>query len=153
MAENEQNMVKIKIPLPENDPSGGEAEWVWADRAGDDTFVVRNVPTFANGLSCGDTVRAKQEDGVLVFDRVVQRGGHSTYRVYAKSDRKSPEVTAVIQTLEKVHCDVEPATNKIVGIDVLPEADIYEVYRVLEEAEQAGVLEFDEGHCGHPLRA
>ena len=146
-------MVKVKIPLPENDPSGGEAEWVWADRAGDDTFLLRNIPTFVYGLSYGDTVRAKEEDGVLVFGGVVQRGGHSTYRAYAKSDRKSPEVMAVLQTLEKMHCDIEPATNKIVGLDVLPEADIYQVYRVLEEAERAGILEFEEGHCGHPLRA
>lgn len=29
---------------------------------------------------------------------------------------------------------------------VLLEADIYEVYRVLQEAERACVLEFEEGH-------
>jgi hypothetical protein len=151
MEENKENRIKIKIPLPANDASGGEAEWVWADPAGNDTFVVRNVPTFVYGLSYGDTVRAKREDDVPVFEGVVQRGGHSTYRVYAKSDRKSPQVMSVLQTLEKMHCDLDPATNKIVGIDVLPEADIYEVYRVLEEAERTGVLEFEEGHCGHPL--
>jgi hypothetical protein len=60
-------------------------------------------------------------------------------------------VATVLETLEKMHCDLEPATDKIVGIDVLPEADIHEVYRVLEEAERTGVLEFEEGHCGHPL--
>jgi hypothetical protein len=151
--ENEQSMVKIKIPLPENDPSGGEAEWVWADRAGKHRFVIRNVPTFAFGLSYGDTVKAKQKDGVLVFDEVVQRGGHSTYRVYATSSRKSPEVVAMLETLEKMHCEIETATDKIVGVDVLPEADIYKVYKVLEEAEHAGSLQFEEGHCGHPLRA
>lgn len=144
-------MVKIKILLPANDASGGQAEWVWADYLGHDTFVVRNVPIFVYGLSYGDMVRAQPEDNVLVFQGVVQRGGHSTYRAYAKSDRRSPEVINVLQTLEKMHCDIEPATDKIVGIDVLPEADIYEVYRVLEEAERAGVLEFEEGHCGHPL--
>lgn len=152
MAEPGQNMVKIKIPLPQNDPSGGEAEWLWAERAGADTFVVRNVPTFVYGLSYGDTVKAKPEDGVLVFDGVVQRGGHSTYRAYVKSDRRSPEMMTVLQTLEKMHCDIEPATNRIVGLDVLPEADIYKVYRILEDAERSGVLEFEEGHCGHPLR-
>lgn len=147
-----ETMVKIKIPLPKNDPSAGEAEWVWAEPAGDGRFIMRNVPTFVYGLSYGDTVSAKQEDAVLVFDGIVERGGHSTYRAYAKSDRKSSEVMAVLETLKKMHCDIEPATNKIVGLDVLPEADIYEVYRVPEEAERAGVLEFEEGHCGHPLR-
>ena len=53
---------------------------------------------------------------------------------------------SVLQALEKMHCDIEPATDKIVGIDVLPEADINEVYRVLQEAERAGILEFEEGY-------
>jgi hypothetical protein len=43
-------------------------------------------------LSYGDTVKARIEDDVPVFDDVVRRGGHSTYRIYAKSDRKSPEI-------------------------------------------------------------
>jgi hypothetical protein len=145
-------MVKIKIPLPPNDPSGGDAEWLWADAEGD-TFVLRNVPIFVKGLSYGDSVKAKIEDGVPVFDHVVDRGGHSTYRIYAKSDRRSPEVTNVLQTLERMHSDLEPATDKIVGVDVLPEADIYAVYKILDDAERAGVLEFQEGHCGHPLRS
>jgi hypothetical protein len=146
-------LVKIKIPLPPNDPSGGEAEWVWADPKGNNAFVLRNVPTFARGLSHGDTVKARIENDVPVFEDVVQRGGHSTYRIYAKSDRRSPEVMKVLQTLEKMHCDMEPATDKIVNVDVLPEADIYAVYQVLEDATRAGSLEFEEGHCGHLLRS
>jgi hypothetical protein len=149
----EENMVKIKIPLPANDPSGGEAEWVWAEPQGDGTFVLKNVPIFAFGLSYGDSVKARTEDGVLVFQEVARRGGHSTYRMYTKSDRTSPEVMNVLQSLEKMHCDSEPATDKIVGIDVLPEADIYGVYGTLEQAERANILKFDEGHCGHPLKS
>jgi hypothetical protein len=146
-------MVKIKIPLPPNDPSGGEAEWLWTDPEGNNTFVLRNVPTFAKGLSYGDTMKARIENDVPLFEDVAQRGGHSTYRIYAKSDRRSPEVMKVLQTLEKMHCDMEPATDKIVNVDVLPEADIYAVYQVLEDAERAGILEFEEGHCGHLLRS
>jgi len=148
----EENMVKIKIPLPMNDASGIDAEWLWAEPEGD-SFVLKNVPIFAYGLSYGDSVRIRIEDDVLVFQDIVRRGGHSTYRIYAKSDRSSPEVVNVLTNLEKLCCDLEPATNKIVGVDVLPEADVYEVYRVLEEAERNGILEFEEGHCGHPLKA
>jgi len=148
-----ENMVKIKIPLPANDPSGGEAEWVWADPVGSNTFVIRNIPTFVKGLSYGDTVKARIEGDVPVFDSVARRGGHSTYRIYSKSDRRSPEMTNVLRTLETMHCDMEPATDKIVNVDVLPEADIYAVYHLLEDAERAGVLEFQEGHCGHTLRS
>lgn len=149
----EENLVKIKIPLPQDDPSDGEAEWVWVEPQADGTFELRNVPIFVYGLSYGDFVKAKSEDGVLVFQGVARRGGHSTYRLYTKSDRKSPEVTHVLQTLEKMHCDMEPATAKIVGVDVLPEADIYGVYGVFEKAERDEILEFDEGHCGHSLKS
>jgi hypothetical protein len=147
-----ENAVKIKIPLPPDDPSGGEAEWVWAQPEGNNTFVLKNVPTFAKGLSYDDVVKARIENDVPVFDSVVRRGGHSTYGIYAKPDRWNPEVTKVIQTLENMHCEMENATDKIVAVDVLPPADIYAVYKVLEDAERAGVLEFQEGHCGHPLK-
>jgi Domain of unknown function (DUF4265) len=93
-------------------------------------------------LSYGDVVKVRLEDDVSVFEDVVRRGGHSTYRIYANSDRRNPDVMKVIQTLEKMHCDMENATDKIVGVDVLPEADIYAVYKVLEDAERTGILEF-----------
>jgi hypothetical protein len=47
---------------------------------------------------------------------------------------------------------LEYATKTIVGVDVPPEADIYAVYQILENAEAAGLLSFEEGHCGHKLR-
>jgi hypothetical protein len=49
-------------------------------------------------------------------------------------------------------CDIERATDKLVGVDVLPEADVYKVYEILAESERAGIIDFQEGHCGHPLR-
>jgi hypothetical protein len=148
----EEQLVKIKIPLPPNDPSGGEAEWVWANPEGDGTFALRNVPTFAKGLSYGDSVRARIEDGIPVFERVVRHSGHSTYRIYAKTSCESAEVLNVLKTLQDMHCHIEPATNRIVNVDVLPEADIYAVYKVMNDAERASILEFEEGHCGHQLR-
>lgn len=152
MAVSEENLVKIKIPLPSDDASGGDAEWLWAEPEGD-LFILKNVPIFVYGLSYGDSVRATTEDSVLVFQGVARRGGHSTYRIYAKPDRSSPEVMTVLSSLRNLRCDLEPATDKIVGVDVLPEADVYEVYGVLEQAERSGILEFEEGHCGHPLKA
>jgi Domain of unknown function (DUF4265) len=149
----EKKMVKVKIPLPTDAPSGGEAEWLWADPEGNNTFTLRNVPTFVKGLSYGDLIKTKNEDGTPVFDAVERRGGHSIYRAYAKSDRSDPELVNVLETLKKMNCDLEPATDKIVNVDVLPGADIYAVYQVLDNAERAGILEFEEGHCGHPLRA
>ena len=145
-------MVKIKVPLPPNDPSGGEAEWMWADSDGENLFIVRNVPVFAFGLSYGDAVNTTMIDGVPVFANIARHNGHSTYRIYTKTDRHSPEVTALLERLKALGCDIEVATDKVIAVDVLPKADVYLVYSALQDAEQKNIIEFEEGYCGHPLR-
>ena len=144
-------MVKIKVPLPPKDPSGGEAEWMWADADGENRFILRNVPVFAFGLSYGDAVNTRVVNGVPVFASVAQHNGHSTYRIYTKTDRHAPEVMALLDRLKTLGSDIEVATDKIIGVDVLPKADVYAVYAALQDAEQNGIIEFEEGHCGHPL--
>jgi|SRR5579863_4868221 len=144
-------MVKIKVPLPPNDPSGGEAEWMWADAGEENRFIVRNIPVFAFGLSYGDAVNAIIVDGVPVFANVAKHNGHSTYRIYAKTDWHAPEVVALLERLKGLGCDIEVATDKIIAVDVLPQADVYAVCAALQESERSGTIEFEEGHCGHPL--
>jgi hypothetical protein len=150
--ENEVNMVKIRIALSEENLAGAEAEWVWVEPQGDGTYVLKNAPFYANELSCEDIVRAEPEEGHLAFKGVVRRGGHSTYRIYANVGRTTPDVIALLETLQSMPCDIERATDKLVGVDVLPEADVYKVYEILAESERAGIIDFQEGHCGHPLR-
>ena len=82
---------------------------------------------------------------------VVSRGGHSTYRIFAKKGDENPRVQALLRKLNDLHCGIEGATKKLIAVDVLPEADIRKVYQALEEGEDAGIIDFEEGHCGHPL--
>src|SRR6266481_286367 len=121
MAENEENMVKITIPLPADNLAGAATESVWAEPQADGIYRVKNVPFYAKGISYDDIVEAAPEDGVLTFKRVVQHSGHSTYRIYASDGRTAPAVLALVETLKKMQCDIEPATDKLVGVDVLPE--------------------------------
>jgi hypothetical protein len=148
-----KDMVKITIPLPPDNLAGAATESVWADPQPDGTYKVKNVPFYAKGISYDDIVDAAPKDGVLTFSRVVQHRGHSTYRIYANHGRTTPDVVALIEALREMHCDIEPATDNLLGVDVLPEADIYKVYATLEAAERAGKIDFQEGHCGHILRA
>lgn len=145
-------MVKIKVVLPPDDDSGGEAEWLWAEADDRNRFVLRNVPVFAFGISYGDVVNVSVQDGVLVFENVAERGGHSTYRIYATKDRRAPEVVSLVERLKSMGCDIEVAMNRIVAVDVLPASDIHAVYKVLLEATESGLIDFEEGHCGHPLQ-
>ena len=149
----QEQLVKITIPLPPDNLAGAATESVWAEPLDDGTYKVKNVPFYAKGLSCEDIVEAEPQEGTLVFKRVVRHNGHSTYRIYAASGRTTPDAESVVEKLQEMHCDIEPATDNLVGVDVLPEADIYKVYGTLADAERSGKIDFQEGHCGHPLRS
>jgi hypothetical protein len=146
-------VVKVKVPLPPDTAFGGDSESLWAEVTNDGLYRIRNVPFFAKGLSFGDVVRAKQEKGELIFRNVARRGGHSTYRIFASKGRQQLEVLALLEQLKGMHCTYEAATQNLLGIDVPPEANIREIYSALEEAERKGIIDFQEGHCGHPIDA
>ena len=148
----EKNMVKITIPLPKDNLAAAATESVYAEPQGDGSYRVKSVPFYAKGVSCEDVVEADPQEGTLVFKRVARHNGHSTYRIYAPSGRTAPEVESLVGRLQQMHCDIEPATDKLVGVDVLPEADIRKVYETLADAERNGMIDFQEGHCGHPLK-
>lgn len=146
------DMVKITIPLPDDNLAGAATESVWAEPRGESTYKIKNVPFYALGISYEDIVEAEPKDGILTFKRVAQHSGHSTYRIYASKGRQQPEVLGLLEQLNKLQCTYEAANQKLVGIDVPPEANIYEVYDLLEQAENKGVIDFQEGHCGHPIQ-
>ncbi len=146
------NLVKIKVPLDGRNLADAHAEWIWGQPLGGETYLIDNVPVYAKGLSCEDVVRAQMEDGALTLKGLVRHGGHSTYRVYASAGRTEPSVVSLLDKLKKLNCNIEPATDKLVAVDVLPNADIYAVYEALLESERSGIIDFDEGHCGHDLK-
>jgi hypothetical protein len=148
---SEPELRKIRIALPEDGWHGVEAEWSWGERVGDNIYALRNTPFYAKGLSYGDQVKVNDENGTLKLLRVVSRGGHSTYRIFAKTGQNDPQVQALFKELNGLHCGIEGANDKLIAVDVFPEADIHKVYRVLEDADKADLIDFEEGHCGHPL--
>ena len=144
--------MKMTINLPAKSAFGANTETVVVKPIGDQHFVVLNVPFVAKGISCGDTVMADDERGLLTFRRVISRGGHSTYRVFVKTGYRLAEVERLKEDLKTGDCEIEVATEQLFAIDVLPEADIHRVYALLDEAEQSGVIsDFEEGHCGHEI--
>ena len=147
-----QNLVKVTIPLSEDNLAGAATESLWAEPVQDGIYRLRNVPFYAKGVSYDDLIEAEPRNGVLLFKGVRQHNGHSTYRIFAKNGRDAPNVLILIERLKKMRCSIEAATDKLVGVDVLPQADIYQVYEALEESERNGDVDFQEGHCGHALR-
>ena len=120
-------------------------------------YELLNSPWYAKGVSHLDQVRATPSEAGLKFHSVIVRGGHSTYWLRFPPD--SPNFETYWAPLQALGCTYEGGrtTNFVSGslvrysVDVPPEADIYQVYALIEKGETEGVWEFAEGHCGHPL--
>lgn len=146
-----EGLVKLVFDLPGQD-SPMETESLWAEPVGDNLYRLRNVPFYVYGFSEQDTVRVEEKEGRLAVKCVVHRGGHSTYRIFLPEQTTEEQFSKNWIPLEKLGCTYERATRRCVAVDVPPHADVYAVYGVLESGERERLWEFEEGHCGHPLR-
>ncbi|MCC7380673.1 MAG: DUF4265 domain-containing protein [Deltaproteobacteria bacterium] len=147
----EDVLVEIVFPLDAGAWHGFAAEALWAERIADDRFLIRSAPFHAFDVSAEDVVSAHPSNGALRFHQVVERGGGSTYRLFVRSGLKDPVFARYWSPLEELDCNYEATDGSLLSIDVPSQADIEEVYALLEEGESAGVWEFEEGHVGHVL--
>lgn len=85
-----------------------------------------------------------------MFSAVVERGGHSTYRIMLAPETRAERFEALWQQLASLGCTYESAPPRFLAIDVPPQTDVYAVYRILARVQEAGLWSFEEGHCGHP---
>jgi len=144
-----EHLAKVAIRLSE---PGYEFETLWAEQTPDCDYRLRNVPFLAYGYSEQDTVSVTETEGRFIVNEVVERGGHSTYRVFLPAPVSEDEFESMWQPLAALGCTYERANGRLIGIDVPPASDVYEVYSLLERGETSKLWEFEEGHCGHPLR-
>jgi len=146
-----EELVKIVFNLPGN--SGAIAtESLWAERLSANLYRLRNVPFYLSGVSEQDVVKAEEKGGRLLVTGIVDRGGHSTYRIFLSERTSEEQFLRDWVPLRELGCTYERATQRLVAIDVPPHADVYAVYETLEIGEREHPWEFQEGHCGHPLR-
>jgi Domain of unknown function (DUF4265) len=143
------NLVKVAIDLKDEVYS---VESLWAEPAGDGLYRLRNVPFLAYGYSEQDVVKATDVEGYLSVNGVAERSGHSTYRLFFPEATDNEKFRPLWEPFEKLGCTFEWANSRLIGIDVPPHTDVYAVYAVLEQGEQAKHWTFEEGHCGHRLR-
>ena len=146
-----EELVKLVFKLPANDgPIASES--LWTERLGSTLFRVRNVPFYLYGVSEQDVVRAEESEVRLTVSGITDRGGHSTYRIFLPAQDSEEQFAADWIRLQELGCTYERATRRLVAIDVPPQADVYAVYDALARGEKQGRWEFEEAHCGHPLR-
>jgi hypothetical protein len=144
-------LVKVRFRIVERQL--GEFETLWARSTGDG-YEILNIPLLVFGLSKADVVKAHARNPPLLeFGGVMRRGGHSTYRLMIDPRALDGQFSKHWARLADWGCTHEDATPRFRAVDVPPEADIYDVYDVLEQGMSAGIWLFEEGHVGHTLRA
>lgn len=143
---------KLFFNLGPNEWHGFFTESVNVSPVGKGKYRIENTPFFARGVSFKDVVSASRQDGRLRFEKVIISSGHSTYRLLLKDrNGNSQPWLEFWKPLEKLGCSYEE--NKelsltMLAVDVPSNVCIHDAYELLAEGEEAGVWEFEEGHCG-----
>jgi hypothetical protein len=150
---DEADLEKVTLQLKKADWHDHATETMWARPLGGDRFKLQNVPFYAYGVSHDDVVEAPSVGDQNLMRTVVERGGHSTYRIFVTNDAALKRFHEFWVPLERLGCTLERATERLFGVDVPPEADIYKVYDLLQAGENALVWDFEEAHVGHPLKS
>lgn len=140
---------KMMFPVVD-DPTVG-SETMWVENLGDGTFRLRNIPGWATGLAAEDVVAARQQGNVLAYTETIASGGHSTYRLAFQQPDPTDAQSKAVEKLRDLGCAFEKLSNRVLAVDVPPDADIRAVYKLLEDSMADGIWWFDELHCGQTL--
>jgi hypothetical protein len=143
---DKSNLVKIAFDVS----AGGDfsVERLWAIPTDDGVYIIDNSPFHVYGISYGDRVFARNQNGELCSTRVAGRGGHSTYRVRLPLRMDHSYFKKYWKPLEELGCSYEGASgsNKIYSIDIPILDKVPEVYRILQDLEDRNVWTFEEAH-------
>jgi len=152
-------MVKIDFELDPQDWHGSPHEGLWAEPVSDTknsaVFQLKNSPFYARGVSFLDIVEAYPAGvvGRFKFDRVIQKSGHSTYRLMV--DKMNGEFPVWWSRLENLGCTYESThfgpQKLLYSVDVPEMSDIHAVYDILAQGEKKLIWLFEEGDVGHDL--
>ena len=124
----------------------------WPVLDADDYFQLESVPLFLKSVSRGDIVQAKtvvnleiSPNEVFEFVRVIQRGGHNTYRILLRQHHEDdPDFT--IQELIGKGLAVERGSGDLLALDVPPDISQAQIDQYLLAQTKIGRWEMQDGH-------
>lgn len=125
-----EGMVKVGLHGPD-----GEFETMWATPIGEHHYRLENSPFYAYRVSWLDVVEAQpDEDGLPVFQHVVDKSGHRTVRLIINPGiDEVPARQEVLDELVTLGCSWEGYNPRYFSIDVPPEVALEAVASFLTE--------------------
>lgn len=153
-----KDFIRVSIPVERASRSGASSEGVWVklvkplppQRA---IAEVDNIPFSLNSLSCGDKILVEYREGRVVFDSIIERGGHSTFQIFV--ERKSGDASKMLDTIKAIGCDWEKGKHldgQHYALDVPPDVNIHDIHEILDKGQREGYWVFQEGYMAHPRR-
>lgn len=141
-----KKLVKVFFDLLGEKHAPG-TESVWAEHVKHNQFRVDNNPLYMYGVSYNDIVSVNVRENNLFFDSVVQRGGHSTFRVFFKISDPNPDfIKEQLQPFLDMGCSYEGDGKRLYAIDVPPEVNVEEIVQHLKVGENIRKWEYEEGY-------
>jgi hypothetical protein len=119
-----QRLIRIWISIEKDEigyPESQDWEDLWGRAASGGQVIIESVPFFAKGIARGDkVVVARSEAGLLAVNAVVERGGHSTFRIWLP-EGLVPSADQLVGNLERIGAVVEVTLERLLAIDAAPE--------------------------------
>jgi hypothetical protein len=147
-------LVKVRFKLDPGDWHGHTGENLWAVKLDTGLFQIKNIPSFKQGISYCDVVKALPSDDPMLFDfdSVVERGHHSTYMILI--DPTESRRGHYWERLEDAGCTCESGQIRLsigerllFAVDVPPTADLNEVNEILRSGHDDGVWIYQTGYA------
>ena len=148
---NKEDYVHVTFPLIVDEdgypPVGSER--IWAKRLSKNLYEIDNIPFFVTGISCGDKITAKEVDGILYYDEVVEYSGNTTLHVILLED-KNPEAALqrkdeLIGFLKSAGCEVEVShIPTLISVQVPRSASLDAVIAYLKKGAEEKKWDYEE---------
>lgn len=149
----ESRDVKISFELVQDEDGYPPDRWetMWARETESGLYSVDNIPFFARGVSPGDTVRVRKEEGELIFDGVVNPSSSSVFRIFVLN---GADVQAARDEFRAMGCESELShIAPLFAVEVPGAVDFGSVAKLLAEGTESGRWEYEEGVLRHSLQA
>lgn len=145
----DQKYRKILFELDRDDDGYPPDDWesVWGVETENGCYRIDNIPFYIRGISVGDTVSVEAVDDELFFDELVEKSGHSVFRLIISDPAETQEIRSELKNLS---CDTEAShIEGFISVDCPPVADFSRVLDYLQAGEDDGRWEFEEASLRH----
>ncbi|WP_170136348.1 DUF4265 domain-containing protein [Nannocystis exedens] len=115
----DQRPVVFRLVPDEDGYPDFQREILWANPRVDGTYEIASIPYYTYDVARGDIVSVNEEDGELLFDKLLHESGNSVLRIIV---RNAECVDDVQRMLKGLGCDTE-ASGRLVAVNVPAQVD------------------------------